>query len=208
MLAQKRVWVAGPNVAPLIRALAEAEGLVTIQGDDPGDVDLIVLEAGTPDAVGLVIDGHSVPTLVIADKRLRDSQLRAFRAAGATLVIDRESSLLDVAFAFSELLFESRQAHRRYDRSAGGLGVMVRPGGHGRLLGITKSGGFIQTEAHVDEGTQVELSLDIAGRQATLRGRVGFTRPDGFRVEFCIDDSDVAPSLFAMCDSQPPLALA
>lgn len=200
---RKRVRVEGPNVGALVAALAEAEGIDVITD---GTADLLVLEADCAKAVSELSGGGRIPLLAVSPRRLRDGERQQLAAAGAARVIDSESTFLDVAFAFSELLFESFAEQRRYGRRLGGLSVQFTPsqsveggGVTGRLVGIARAGCFIQSSHPVVAGTAIELHIEIGGRSAPVRGRVAFVDDTGFGVEFALEDHQVAPPLYALC---------
>jgi len=197
----KRVRVEGASVAPLIAALAKAEGIAVV---DDGPADLVIIEASEPEALVDVELTDDAPLLCVSPRRLRSSDRQRLRDAGATRILDVEATFLDIAFAFSELLFETFDEQRRYGRRVGGLAVQFHSGdaevaASGRLVGIARSGAFIHTPHAVDEGTTIELELELGDRLAPVRGRVAFVDDDGFGVEFALDDRSVAPRLYALC---------
>jgi len=203
---RKRVLVDGPNVARVIAALAEAEGIELVEGDAIGaaEVDLIVLESASVDEVRAAA-GERTPVLVIAPRRLRSKESSALLEAGARKVMDAHVSLIDLAAAFFQLVFDTFAEQRRQGRRAGGLSVRFRSShaeGVGRLVGIARSGGFVETRTAIAEGTPLDLELEIAGRRAPVRGRVAFAGEHGFAVEFAYEHGDVAPELAVICSNR------
>ena len=108
---RKRVAMLGgdvaiePSVADLVVDLARAASIDVVE--DPTVADLVVLQSARPELVERALGGVAAPALVIAAERLKDGPLRALREGGARVVLDAEASVLDVVFAFSELLFGS-----------------------------------------------------------------------------------------------------
>lgn len=205
---RKRVWVDGARAACVVRALAEAQGLCVV--DDDARADLAVVEAARPAELGGITT--RLETIVVSSRRLREPERRALLDAGARAVIDGESSVLDVAFAFSDLLFGSRTKLRRHDRIHGGIPVRVRTLEHvpeiradGRLFDLARRGAFVSTDVSVAEGSPIELELEILGRTVPVQGRVAFVRAhdprDGLTVEFALDAPEFAPKLFALCEA-------
>lgn len=210
MARRKRVLVTGQRTGSLVSALAVAQNIDVAAEDAPG-VDLIVLEASTPDEVRSRINGAPRAMLVVVPRRLREAETKAFRDAGASCVLDADACILDVAFAMSDLLFETIAELRRYGRHFGGLALRFWPleGGrrsgataHGHLLGFARSGSFIHTPHVLDEGTSLEMELELAGRRLPIRGRVAYGAEDGLAVEFALDDHEVAPELRAVCSGE------
>ena len=188
----------------LIVALARAIAIDVT--DEIDGADLVVLQTSCAQEVRHTLRGVQAPALVIAPVRLKAGHLQSMREAGACAVIDAEASILDVVFGISDLLFDSIRAQSRYHQRAGGLRVRVSRGDKGVvhdaiMLGIASRGGSIQTELQVPEGQDVELAVDLAGRAATIRGRVAYCCDSGFGVEFSLGRGDVAPRLFALCES-------
>ncbi|MCK6547909.1 PilZ domain-containing protein [Myxococcota bacterium] len=205
---RKRVWVDGARAACVVRALAEAQGLAVV--DDDARADLAVVEGTDADALGGI--ARRLPTIVVSPRRLREPERRALLAGGVRAVIDAESSVLDVAFAFSDLLFGSRTMLRRYDRIHGGIPVRVRTLEHvpelradGRLFDLARRGAFVSTDLAISEGAPIELDLEILGRTLPVKGRVAFVDDldarGGLTVEFALDAPEFAPKLFALCEA-------
>lgn len=202
MERRKRIRVEGQRTKGIVRALAVAQGFAVVDEGEPAD--LAIVEAAS--AADLA-DQRELPVIALSRRRLRESELRAMREAGARAVTDADSSVLDLAFAISEIAFGTRAAMRRYGRTFGGVPVRFRAaeaGGVGRLLGIARSGSFIATEERLSEGTPLELELDLSGRTVVLRGRVAFVDEQesvlGMAIEFALDDSEVAPRLWTAGD--------
>jgi hypothetical protein len=204
---RKRVRVDGANLAELIGEIAEVVGVEVVDADATGaTVDLVVLETSSADEVAASAARASAPILVVAPRRLRAAAIDALVAAGAARVMDAEASVLDVLCSFCGLLFGSYSEQRRYRRQVGGFGVRFRrlgepdaPFDAGRIVSLARSGGFVEITHRLPEGARVEMGLEIAGRVAPIRGRVAFTRPDGFALEFELGDRDVAPDLGTLC---------
>jgi hypothetical protein len=211
---RKRVRVDGDRAACVVAALAETLGLEVVRGDEPV-AELVVAEIESTADIANV--KTSSPIIALVHRRLRDGEAKALREAGARGVIDRESSILDVAFAFSEILFATRNEQKRYYRAHGGMGIRLRPVGvrndsgvAGQLFEITRSGAFVLSATRFAEGTPIEIELSILGRSAALRGRVAFVHGrddrEGMAVEFALDDQNVAPKLFALCEESDFMA--
>lgn len=205
--AKKRVRIDARRTYGVLSALARAQGL-SIASDEADLADLLVKEVSTVDEVRRARNG--APLVVLADRRLKSVELQAFIEAGAMVVIDAESSVLDVAFGFSELLFSTRVQQRRYCRAHGGvpvrffsLGSRHEPTLAGRLVEIARPGAFILTEHRLPEGTSIDMGIRLHDRAVSLRGRVVFVASHedrgGIAVEFALDHDDVAPRLFSLC---------
>jgi hypothetical protein len=203
---RKRIRVEGERARGVVRALVVAQGFAVVEENEPAD--LAIFEAAGPHEPISRRDG--LPAIAVSRRRLRESELRALKDAGARAVIDADSSVLDLACAISEIAFGTRAAMRRYGRAFGGMPVRFRAaaageqGGVGRLLGIGRCGAFIATEQRIPEGTPIELELDLSGRTVSLRGRVAFVEEasagEGIAIEFALDDGEVAPKLFVAGD--------
>src|SRR5688572_27157463 len=110
---RRRIAVSEGPRAQLLATLARAMG-VEVAADPRAEVDLRIVEAEEPEE--LATDSEA-PTMVLATRRLKDSETVALRRAGARWVLDADASVLDAAFALSELLFETIAEQRRYWRS-------------------------------------------------------------------------------------------
>jgi hypothetical protein len=194
----KRIGITGDGVASVARALARAQGHDVVEVHEA--CDLAVVEASRPEEVEVYEDGRTV--VVVVPRRVRSSELERFRAVGAARVFDATASVLDLAFAFSDLLFDSLCAQRRYARAHGGARVRFRRVGDrefakGRLVGIASAGTYLVTEELEPAGTPIEMELSLARQPVRLLGRVACTagRDDrrGFGIEFALDSNDVAP---------------
>lgn len=212
---RKRIRIAGRRAAGVVRALAEAQGHAIVTGDREA-IDLLVLEVSEPREVALHGDG--APLLAVVDRRLRALESRAFREAGASAVVDAEASVLDLAFALSDLLFGTYVEQRRYGRVHGrtpvrfginnGLGT---PRANGVLLDIGRSGAFILSDHRIEEGTPIEMEIGVLDRTIALRGRVAFGAESAERemaVEFALDDHEVAPKLYSICCAENGAAVS
>lgn len=198
---RKRIRVDGERARGVVRALVVAQGFALVEENEAAD--LAIVEVSGPGDLAERREGP--PAIAFSRRRLRESESRALKDAGARAVIDADASVLDLAFAISEIAFGTRAAMRRYGRAFGGLAVRFRSpagaGGSGRMLGIGRCGAFIATEDRLHEGTPLELELDLSGRIVTLRGRVAFVEEqEGLAIEFALDDGDVAPRLFSSAD--------
>ena len=198
----RRICIRGEGIAQTAIALAEAQGHhVLAPTERHGDCHLEIQEAAHPEEV----TAANVPLIVLVRRRLRSFEAHAFQQAGADRVVDTSATVLDLAFAFSDLLFDTLCAQRRYARAQGGARVSFRPREdraetrHGRLVGIARVGTYLITEEVLPEDTPIEMELDLAGHPAQLLGRVtcqvGNDDRRGFGVEFCLDCADVAPRL-------------
>lgn len=214
---RRRVRVIGGRAACVVRALAEAQGLLVVEGDAAAEVSVAEIETGE-DLRARVAEG--LPLVAVVGRRLREGEAKQLRDAGARAVIDAESSLLDVAFVLSDHLFSTRQEQRRHTRAYGGMQVRLRSldraeptsGPRAREAGtvdgvladLARPGAFVVTGARLPEGQPVELELDILDRPVRLLGRVAFATTldgrGGVAVEFELGHGDVAPKLFALCD--------
>jgi hypothetical protein len=196
---RRRVCIAVQGA--VVRALAESQGHEVVGFEEDGAVDLYVLDG--VDIHPLQISAPKVPILVVSDRRLKDSDVDDLRRGGSAKVIDRDASILDLAFAFSDLLFETRAEQRRYARRLGGIGVHVKPSQgpelRGRLLGIARCGAILVAGEHLPDGTRIDMRFELARRSISLRGRIAFTaeqdREVHLGVEFALDDVEVAPRL-------------
>src|SRR5687768_815554 len=108
--------------AAVVRALAIAQGFVVVEENEPAD--LAIVEITSPQ--DLTERHDSAPVIAISRRRVRESEQRALKDAGARFVIDAESSVLDLLFAISELAFGTRAGMRRYGRAFGGVPVRFR----------------------------------------------------------------------------------
>lgn len=207
----RRICVRGDGVAQTAVALAEAQGhQLLAQGGAQGECHLVIQEAAHPEDVSAA----NVPVIVMVRRRLRSFEARAFEQAGADRVIDANATVLELAFAFSDLLFASLCEQRRYARKQGGARVRFRAREdrsethHGRLVGIARAGTYLITEEILDEDTPIEMELELAGHPVRLLGRVacqvGHDDRRGFGVEFSLGQGDVAPRL---CDLSTRLAM-
>src|SRR5262245_51948355 len=207
---KKRIRVDSERARGIVRPLVLAQGFAVVEENEPAD--LSIIEVAHPQDLGVLGDGP--PAIALSRRRLREGELCVWKAAGARAVIDADSSVLDLAFAISEIAFGTRCAMRRYGRTFGGtpvrfrasttvgvaagmnaeLGVALEHGGVGRLLGIARSGAFIATEQRIPEGTPIEVEMDLSGRSVSLRGRVAFVEEheihEGIAIEFALDDGE------------------
>lgn len=219
-LEKRQICILGDTLATTVAALADAQGHRLV--DQPSaNTDLIVVEA---DHLSQAHFFKNIPVLLIIPRRLRDSEVRHFLDQGATRVIDGESSILDVAFAFSDLLFGSCLEQRRYARAFGRLKASVcplqQPGEkicQGQILGLTRRGAFFATQRKLEEGTRIELVLDFGARQAPVRGRIAYVSEaqlsdEGVSgmlgIEFSLGDRNVAPRLAQLLEPENLRAVA
>lgn len=218
---KKRVLLSAGSVAELIKAFTEAAGF-EIAADRFGPVDLLVLETADLDNVIRAKRLGAKAILVIVPRRLRESERRRFEEAGAAGVVDEEASILDLAFAFSDLLFDSTNEQRRYMKSLGGLFVsflcpMTSQKTTGRLLGLATSGGFVEfvkspvpgrtNDSDGSEGARIELSLHINDQLSVpILGRIAGLGADGFGVEFALEEPCCAPKLYSLSSGGSPRA--
>lgn len=209
----------GSHVADVVASLARAQGHLVVS-QEAGDVDLVVVGADEPDDIRHRSGFGKPLLLVVVRRRLRDIEVKAFEGAGAHGVLDAEASLLDVAFAFSDLLFRTVHEERRYAKRQGGVDVLFRAiaappheNVPGRLIGLSRCGGTIVADGTVAEGTPVEICIALAGQTAAIRGRVAFVAKEiaskedlreEIAVEFLLGDDNVAPKL---CSLVGPSAL-
>jgi hypothetical protein len=200
------------NLIELVAALGRAKGVDLVEHPHD-DIDLVITETAEPSAARVIAAQGRAPLLVLADRRLRVTERQALLDAGARRVIDSDSSILDLGFAISELLFDTFAEQRRYHKSFGGMTVRFwLPNERssvqaGRLLGIARKGSFIQAAERPPEGTPVDLEIDLAGILVSIRGRVAYAQEDGFAVEYALDQQDVAPRLHAVAREQADVAL-
>jgi hypothetical protein len=204
---RKRIRVEGDSAAAIARALSEIQGHLVVE-EDAMELDLLVLDAKSPEDLRKMDD--RVPKIAVVRRRLRASEQQAFKDAGARVVIDAESNVLDAAFAFSDLLFTSSLQGRRYGRAYGGTTVRFRAlddsvCGAGILLDMGRRGALIVSDCRVGEGRPIELEIGLSDRTIPLRARVAFSEKRSeheIAIEFAIDDHEVAPKLFALCPDQ------
>jgi hypothetical protein len=195
------------DLMELVAALGKAKGVDLVDHPED-DIDLVITETAEPSAVRVIASQGRAPLLVLADRRLRQSERQELLDAGANRVIDSDSSVLDLGFAISELLFDTFVEQRRYHRSFGNLTVRFSvptdrdQGAMGKLLGIARKGSFIQAAERPPEGTPVDLEIDLAGIPVSIRGRVAYAQEDGFAVEYALDQPDVAPRLESVAREQ------
>ncbi len=193
---KKRVRVVGHGVSGVASALAEAQGLAVVTR--ASEADLVVLETAEPSEVSK-LEGLR---LVIAPRRLKPTEVGALREAGAARVLDVESCLLDLAFAFGELLFRTSAEQRRYMKSVGGLEVafLAADGREekGRALVLKRGAAVIESSFEVEEGDRLILAFFLGGRRVPVQGRVACLAKDGFGIEFPLSDETCAPRLFAL----------
>src|SRR5258705_9254319 len=116
---RKRIRVDGERARGVVHALVVAQGFAVVEADEPAEV-AIVEVAGPQD---LEVWREGPPAIALSRRRLREGELRALKDAGARAVIDADSSVLDLAFALSEIAFGTRSAMRRYGRAFGGMQV-------------------------------------------------------------------------------------
>lgn len=203
-IERKRILIRSSKDADLIAALARILGLEIASGPEESH-DLVVLEADRVEDLPPASERRA-PLMLIASRRLRYGEAEALRAAGARFVLDAEASLLDLAFALSELLFETISEQRRYWRSLGGAEVLywrLGPTAESKpevahLVGLAREGGCLRASQRLPEGTVIEIALDLPSGPARIRGRVAYAAEDGFAVEFALDDQHVAPRLAAL----------
>lgn len=196
----KRIGITGDGIATVARALARAQGHEVVEVHET--CDLAIVEASAPAELERFDDGRAV--VVIVSRRLRAVEHDRFVEAGATRVLDGTASVLDVAFAFADTLFDSLCAQRRYAREHGGARVRFKKAGDreaakGRLVGIARAGTYLVTDEVEPPGTPIEMELTLARQPVRLLGRVACQagRDDrrGFGVEFALDSNEVAPRL-------------
>lgn len=194
-------------MAGVIRALAETQGHAAVSFEADGPADLIVVDGDELHPARVHVP--RVPILVVSGRRLRDAEISELKRAGATRVLDRDASILDLAFAFSDLLFLTRIEQRRYAKALGGVDVEVaclstHRSGRGRLLGVARCGAILLTENPLADGTRIEMRFPLDHRPAALRGRVAYTaeqdREQHVGIEFALDDVEVAPKLHTLID--------
>jgi hypothetical protein len=197
-LARRRICVSRHRIGAAVRALAEAQGHEVVGFEDEDRVDLIVIDADDP-----APQMRNIPVLVLSARRLRDPEIVDLKKRGATRVLDGDATLLDLAFAFSDHLFETRVEQRRYAKQLGGLGVeVVSDGGKrssGNLLGIARCGAILHTRERISEGMRLEMRFVLAECQVALRGRVAYVDGNDHHhgIEFALDDAGI-PKLSAL----------
>src|SRR5215470_8796531 len=149
----KCIGAIGSRARAIARALADLAGHRVV--DDTAD--LVFIDAERADDVPR---SSSVPMIAVSARRLRAIEVDALQQAGVSAVLDADASVLDAAFAASDLLFATYAQRRRYGRTHGGtLANLVLPNGSypGRLLDVGRSGAFLWVEDHFEEGTPIEI---------------------------------------------------
>lgn len=206
-LARRRICVSRNHDGGAVRALAEAQGHEVVGFEDEGKLDLIVIDGD--EVHPLQIGSRNAPVLVLFARRLRDQEIMDLKRGGATRVLDGDASLLDLAFAFSDLLFDTRIEQRRYAKQLGGVGVEVitleeARKSTGSLLGIARCGAILLTRDRILEGMRIEMRFAVADRPFALRGRVAYVDElnQHVGVEFALDDV-VAPKLSELVQPLP-----
>lgn len=210
-LVRRRICVFRSQLGEAIRALAEAQGHEVLDVEDAGDVDLIVIDGDQIHPIAART--RDVPMLVVSERRLRDPEITDLKRAGATRVLDADASLLDLAFAFSDLLFDTRIEQRRYAKHRGGVDVEVvtledGQRSSGSLLGIARCGAILLTREPTSEGMHIEMRFSLAACPVALRGRIAYVDEINQHVgiEFALDDV-VAPKLSELAQSSLPSTL-
>lgn len=197
---KKRVRVAGTGISEVALALAEAQGLEVVSR--ASEADLVVLETSDPAEVERLRTERASTVLVVAPRRLKTADVLALRQAGAARVLDGESCLLDLAFAFGELLFRTSAEQRRYAKAVGGLRVAFQTKDgveqEGRALVLKRGAAVIETGLAVEEGESLVLAFFLGGRRVPVHGRVACRSEDGFGLEFPLSDETCAPRLYAL----------
>ncbi len=210
-LARRRICVARNHASGPVRALAEAQGHEVIEFEDEGHIDLIVVDGDEVHPLQASMRG--VPVLVLSARRLRDPEITDLKRGGATRVLDGDASLLELAFAFSDLLFDTRLEQRRYAKRLGGVSVEVLAPHDGKtcsgsLLGIARCGAILLTRQPISEGTRLEMRFELAECAVALRGRVAYVDEENQHVgiEFALDEA-VSPKLSELAQSSRRVAL-
>lgn len=192
-LVRRRICVSRNHLGGAVRALAEAQGHEVVGLEDEGAVDLIVIDGD--EIHPLQLGARNASVLVLSARRLRDPEISDLKRAGAARVLDGDANLLDLAFAFSDLLFDTRIQQRRYAKHLGGVRVEVvtldeNERSPGNLLGIARCGAILLTRESMVEGTRIEMRFSLADHPVALRGRVAYV--DGIHqhvgIEFALDD--------------------
>lgn len=211
-LEEKEVCCADGPAASVVATLAEALGYRVSRGGASGKLDvcrdLWVVEATGAEALAPYLGASRL--LVVAPRRLRAGEAQRLRAAGAHRVLDAEASLLEAAFALTDLLFVTCHHQRRYAEERGGIAVtFLDEAGQlqqGRLTGVAHRGGHVTAEQAPPEGTAVVLTAEIGPWEVPIRGRVAFVdsalKP-GFGLEFALDDQALAPRIEAFMGEGP-----
>ena len=197
--ARRRVCVSRKHAGGAVSALAETQGHEVVGFEDDGRFDLIVIDGD--EIHPLQMRSREAPVLVLALRRLRDPEITDFKRAGATRVLDGDASLLDLAFAMSDLLFDTRIEQRRYAKHLGGVSVEVisldeNQRSTGSLLGIARCGAILLTRERILEGTRIEMRFTLAEYPVALRGRAAYVDElnQHVGIEFALDDA-VAPKM-------------
>lgn len=192
--------MAGAGVSEVALALAEAQGFEVVAR--ASEADLVVLETSEPAEVQRLISERASTVLVVAPRRLKTADVLALRQAGAARVLDGESCLLDLAFAFGELLFRTSAEQRRYSKAVGGLRVAFQTADgreeEGRALVLKRGAAVIETPLAVSEGESLVLAFYLGGRRVPVHGRVACQSADGLGVEFPLSDEACAPRLYTL----------
>jgi hypothetical protein len=211
-LDKRQVCVGEGRAASVVATLAEALGYHVARGSGVQRLDvcrdLWVVEATQPEA--LAPYHGAARLLVVAPRRLRAGEAHRLRAGGAHRVLDTEACLLEVAFALTDLLFETCHHQRRYAEEHGGLAVhFLDDAGQpqqGRLTGIAHRGGAVTAEQAPPDGATVVLTAEVGPWEVPIRGRVAFVdsalKP-GFGLEFALDDQALAPRIEAFLAEVP-----
>jgi hypothetical protein len=197
--ARRRICLSRKHLGGAVSALAEAQGHEVVGFEDDGRFDLIVIDG--EEIHPLQMSSREAPVLVMSLRRLRDPEITDFKRSGATRVLDGDASLLDLAFAMSDLLFDTRTEQRRYAKTLGGVTVEVltlddQKRSSGSLLGIARCGAILLTRERIVEGTRIEMRFTLAGSAVALRGRVAYVDElnQHVGIEFALDDA-VAPKM-------------
>ncbi len=198
-LEKKRIYADGDRAAGVVAALARIQGYALV--NSPESADLQVIDAHLPERLQQALQ-QNCPVVALSERRLRPMEITALREMGAAKVLHGESSVLDVAFVLSDLLFETSHAHRRYARQLGGVPVQFT-GVDGdepswptqaQLLGLSRWGAYLQTTARYPARTQLDIAFTVANRKVVLRCRVACLCGDDLMgVEFALDHHEVAP---------------
>ena len=134
-----------------------------------GPADLYVLTEADPRP-----EGH--PWMIVDARRPSAERRGAWRAEGASAVLEGLHGLLDLSFVYAELLFSSRAEQRRYGLAHGQVEVEVAGLGdevEHRLVGLNRCGVWVEpAPSHCPHGRLVELRLPLTDRVAKLSTRV------------------------------------
>ena len=202
VLEQIEVLLAGdPRTFSRISAWLERLGFAVVFEKGPR-TKLFIVE----DRVAASIFGTGeAPVIVWASDRKSRSVRGLERIAAACAILDRESSVLDLANALRKALFDSFPAYRRYLRAFSRLEVELQPERGpktlGRLVDLSPKGALCFTESEFSADTGgVEIFANMDGMRERFLCRVVGPRPGSqpsVCLEFAHEDYRVAPSLRA-----------